>query len=64
MDVAGIASLATNMSQAKTESAVQIAVLKKALDVQAQGALQLIQVAAQAIPNNPPHLGNKIDTSA
>ena len=62
MDAVSIAALATDMSQAKTESAVQLAVLKKAMDVEAQGAMQLIQAAAQVIPNNPPHLGNKIDT--
>ncbi len=64
MDAISIAALATDMSQAKTESAVQLAVLKKAMDVEAQGAMQLIQAAAQVIPNNPPHLGNKIDTFA
>lgn len=64
MDAVSIAALATDMSQAKTESAVHVAVLKKAMDIQAQGAMQLIQAAAQVIPNNPPHLGNKIDTFA
>ncbi len=52
------------MSQARTVDAVQIAVLKKALDIQAQGAMQLVEAAAQVIPNNPPNLGNHIDTSA
>ncbi|HPU80161.1 YjfB family protein, partial [Accumulibacter sp.] len=54
MDVSGIASVATEMSQARTVDAVQIAVLKKALDIQAQGAMQLVEAAAQVIPNNPP----------
>jgi hypothetical protein len=52
------------MSQARTEGAVQLAVLKKAMDIQAQGAMQLIQAAAQVIPNNPPHLGNQVDVFA
>jgi len=64
MDVSGIASVATEMSQARTVDAVQIAVLKKALDIQAQGTMQLVEAAAQVIPNNPPNLGNHIDTSA
>lgn len=63
MDVAAIASLATEMSQARTQSAVQIAVLKQALEIQGNGALQLLDAAARVI-NNPPHLGQRIDTRA
>ncbi|MBI4984399.1 MAG: YjfB family protein [Rhodocyclales bacterium] len=63
MDTAAIASLATDMSQARTAEAVQITVLRKALDVQAQGALQLLE-AVQLPANNPPHLGNSVDTFA
>jgi len=62
MDVSGIASVATEMSQARTADAVQLAVLKKAMDIQAQGALQLIQSASQVIGNNPSNLGNKVNT--
>jgi hypothetical protein len=64
MDTASIAAVATDMSQARTEGAVQLAVLKKAMDIQAQGAMQLIQAAAQVIPNNPPNLGNQVDVFA
>jgi hypothetical protein len=64
MDVSAIASMATGMSQARTAEALQVAVLKKALDIQAQGALQLIEAASQVIPSNPPHLGNAVDTVA
>ncbi|MFA7279250.1 MAG: YjfB family protein [Sterolibacterium sp.] len=64
MDVSGIASAATEMAQAKTADAVQITMLKKAIDLQAQGAMQLIDSVAQVLPNNPPHLGNKINTFA
>ena len=64
MDVVSIAALATDLSQARTEQSVQLAVLKKAMDVEAQGAMLLIEAAAQIIPNNPPHLGNSIDTFA
>ncbi len=62
MDVSAIASTASEMTQAKTADAVQIALLKKAMDIEAQSALQLIQAASQA--SNPPHLGNRLDTSA
>lgn len=64
MDVAEISSLATSMSQARTADAVQVAVMKKAMDINAQGGLQLIQAATTAAPINPPHLGSKIDTFA
>lgn len=66
MDVTAIASLATEMSQARTADAVSTAVLKKALDLQAQGAAQLVQAATQSMQaiNNPPHLGNRIDLMA
>ena len=37
MDVVSIAALATDLSQARTEQSVQLAVLKKAMDVEAQG---------------------------
>lgn len=64
MDVSGIAALATDLTQAKTAQAVQLAVLKKAMDIQAQGAMQLIQAAARVVPGNPPNLGNRVDTFA
>lgn len=65
MDTLAIASLATDMSQARQASALQLSVLKKAMDIGAEGALQLVQAAAQATQAvNPPHLGNRVDTFA
>lgn len=64
MDVSTLAAVATDMAQTRTASTVQVTLLRKALDIQAQGALQLIQVAAQVIPTNPPHLGNRVDIFA
>jgi hypothetical protein len=64
MDAMSIANVATSLAQAQTESAVQVAVLRKAMDIQAQGAQQLIQAAAQAIPVNPPNLGKNVDVFA
>ena len=60
MDVSAIASVATEMSQNQTAQAVQIAVLKKAMDIEEQSALQLLQ----ALPSNPPNLGNNVDLFA
>ena len=57
MDVSAIASVATEMSQVQTTQAVQIAVLKKAMAIEEQSALQLLQ----ALPSNPPNLGNNVD---
>ncbi len=49
MDTSAIASLATDMSNVRLQQSAGIAVLKKAMDIQEQGALQLLQ----AIPPMP-----------
>lgn len=70
MDSTGIAALATSMSQTQIADSVQTAVLKKAMEIGAQGALQLIDAATQAVPQvtpaavNPPNLGNVVDVHA
>lgn len=62
MDIASVSSLSTALSQAKTGDAVGTLVLKKAMDIQAQSAMQLIQAIPQ--PSNPPNLGNSVDIKA
>jgi len=62
MDIANVGSLSTALSQAKTGDAVGTLMLKKALDMQAQSAAQLIQAIPQ--PSNPPNLGNSVDVKA
>ena len=66
MDVTGIASVATTMAESRTNQAVGIAVLKKAMDVSAAGALALIQAIPdnRSIQNLPLHLGQNINTTA
>lgn len=64
MDASAIAAIATDLSQASAASDVQLAVFKKAIDLQRQGAMQLIQAAAQAGRASLSHLGNRIDTVA
>lgn len=64
MDVNGIANLATSLSQVQTSNAIQVAVLKKALDAQSAGALALIEAIPDAPRSNPPNLGNAVDTFA
>ncbi|THF66443.1 putative motility protein [Pseudothauera nasutitermitis] len=63
MDVSSIASLSTDLAQARVGDAVGLTVLKKALDIQEQHALQLIAALPQ-VPSNPPHLGQNIDVRA
>lgn len=66
MDVTGITRLATTMSDFSSNQAVGIAVLKKAIDLNAAGALALIQALPDNKPtsNLPAHLGQNINTIA
>lgn len=48
MDVSAIAALATDMSAARTQQAVSMAVLKMAMDQQGSAALALLEATAQS----------------
>lgn len=63
MEVNSIANLATNMAQDRNGQAIGVAVLKKALDTQASGALALIG-AIPAPQSLPPNLGQNVNTTA
>jgi Putative motility protein len=63
MDTLALASLATELATTTTQQAAQLAVLKKAMELQGQGAIQLVQAATQST-SNPPNLGNNIDVFA
>ena len=63
MDVSSIGSLSTALTQAQTGDAVSTLVLKRAMEIQAQSAMQLLQALPQ-VTNNPPNLGNGIDVKA
>jgi hypothetical protein len=63
MDITGLASLSTALSQAQLGDAVGISVLKKAMDIQEQSSLQLLQALPQQY-SNPPNLGNSVDVKA
>lgn len=63
MDLTAIGSLSSALSQAQTGDAVNTLVLKKALDLQAQSAAQLVE-ALPEVPSNPPNLGNGVDVTA
>jgi hypothetical protein len=65
MDTTAIAATATAMQQTKTDQAISIAVLKKALDTQASSAAALLDALPPVTPANlPPHLGQNINTVA
>jgi hypothetical protein len=63
MDITALASLSTALSQAQLGDAVGISVLKKAMDIQEQSSLQLLQALPQQY-SNPPNLGNSVDVRA
>ena len=66
MDVMGIAKLATSIADTGTKQDVGLAVLKKAQDIQASTATQLLDAvqAAAPAPNLPAHLGKNVNTTA
>lgn len=63
MDVSGISSLSAAVSQAQTGAAASVLVLKKAMEAEAQGAMQLLQALPRPA-SNPAHLGQSVDVKA
>lgn len=66
MEVSAIARLATSIAETGNRQEVGLAVLKRAQDIQATAASQLIDAIQVAAPvqNLPAHLGSKINTTA
>lgn len=65
MDVTGIAKLASSIAETGNKNEVGLAVLKRAQQIEMSHATQLIEaVQASSSANLPPHLGNKINTTA
>lgn len=62
--VSSVASAASAASQAQVGDAVNILVLKKTMDIQAQSALQLLDALPAVAASNPAHLGQSIDVTA
>ena len=63
MGITSVSGQASTMTPTQLSEAVSTAVLRKAIDIQAQGALQLLQ-ALPPVASNPPNLGNNIDVRA
>jgi len=59
--VNGIAALATDMSAQKTQGEISTTMLRKALDIQQQSTLSLIQALPTPVASNPPNLGNAVN---
>ncbi|MFT5589273.1 MAG: hypothetical protein ACI9ZF_001447 [Bradyrhizobium sp.] len=66
MNVSAIGSQSTNLSTAKTEQAIGIAVLKKALDSETSTASALLDAlpTVKSASNLPANLGRNINTTA
>jgi hypothetical protein len=63
MDISGIANMATAMSQQRTATAVNVAVLKKAMEMQQQSAMTLISAVTPAA-SLPSHIGQNVNVVA
>lgn len=61
MDVAGIAASVMAMQQSVQTTHLQLALLKKGVEIQTEGLLKLLETAERA-SGNPPHLGTRVDT--
>ena len=64
MDASAIANAANAFSTAQVGDAESATVLKKALEVEAQGAAALVNALSRPAANLPAHLGQNINTVA
>lgn len=65
MDIGAVSSASSALASSKTGDAVGISVLKKALDIETQNAAQLLEALPQPQQyNNPPNVGQAVDTFA
>ena len=63
MDIAAISSAVSAQASSQSGDAIQLAVMKKALDMETQSAMALINAIPQA-NGGPAHLGQTINTVA
>ncbi|EJN06916.1 YjfB family protein [Herbaspirillum sp. YR522] len=63
MEVSQIAALATDMAAAKTADAVNVTMLKKALDIQSSTMQGLLSALPPTLPANP-NIGRNVNTTA
>lgn len=60
MDVSSLGGLSAALSPVEVKDAANTLVLKKAMDIQAQNAMQLLEALPQ-VSSNPSNLGNSVD---
>lgn len=63
MDVTNIAKLSTSMAETGIRQEVGMTMLKRAMDIEAASAAQMIASLPQP-QNLPAHLGNSVNTKA
>lgn len=63
MDVSAIVGASGALTQQQTAMQASMLVLRKAIDIEAANALQLLQTLPQ-VAGNPANLGNSIDIRA
>lgn len=61
MEVGSLGGVSSALTQGS--DSVSVAVLKKAMDIEAKSVTQLIDALPQ-VSNNPPNLGNNVDVNA
>lgn len=66
MDVTGIAKVASSIADTGTRPEVDIAILKRAQQIESATATQLLDAikGTPTVQNLPPNLGTKINTTA
>lgn len=65
VSAAGLVNASTQASQSQLAQSVQVSVLKKAMDVQATGAMTLLQSLPGSLPlANEGQLGTKVNVMA
>jgi len=63
MDIGNIPAVASALASAETSDAVNMAMLKKALDSQVAGAVGILQALPPPLPANP-NVGRNVNTVA
>ena len=66
MDISGIAKVSTSIAETGTKQEVDIAILKRAQQIESATATQLIDAIkpSPTVQNLPDHLGQTINTKA
>jgi hypothetical protein len=66
MEISGMSKLATSVADSGTKQDVDLAVLKRAQQIESATATQLLEAIQppQTVQNLPAHLGNTINTTA